>query len=227
MLLALDTSTERMGLALYDGHEILSEVVWRTGRHHTQALAPWVHKLLTAHGLTMRDVQAVAVATGPGSFTGLRVGIAFAKALALAAHVQVVGVFSLDIAAAAVPEVPGHMLLALLPMGRRRLAAGWYRWRRDHWHAEGPPFLVVPEALPQKITEPTLITGEFSSDVARVLERHPKVRLVPAALRVRRPAWLAHIAWERWQKGLVDDPVTLTPYYLGGSAPATVGFPGT
>ncbi len=214
MLLALDTSTERLGLALYDGVQVISEVYWKMGRHHTRTLAPWMHDMLQAAGVEMEQIRAVAVAVGPGSFTGLRAGMALAKAMALARRVHLVGVFSLDVAAAGVPQAEGRVLLALLPMGRGRYAAGWYRWRRTHWHAEGPPFLVSPKDLPEKILEPTLVTGEFDGQVVEALRGHPKAELVPPPLRVRRPAWLAHIAWERWQKGLVDDPVTLVPYYL-------------
>ncbi len=216
MLLALDTSTEHLGLALYDGQQVRSEVWWYAGRRHTQTLAPWIQRLLEANGLQARDLKAIAVATGPGSFTGLRAGMAVAKAMALALGFPLIGVFSLDVVVAGIPHLPQHMLLALLPMGRGRLAAGWYRWRRNHWHAEGPPFLVTPEELQSIITEPTLVAGEMPPSARTLLERHPRARLMPPPLNVRRAGWLAFLAWERLQKGLVDDPVTLTPYYLGG-----------
>ncbi len=221
MLLALDTSTERLGLALFDGHQVLTEVVWHAGRHHTRELAPWIHRILEANDLRPQDLEVVAVATGPGSFTGLRVGMSVAKAMALALRLHLVGVFSLDVTAAGTPHYPHRLLLAVLPMGRGRLAAGWYRWRRNHWHAEGTPFLATPEELLKRIAEPTLVSGEMSLDVRQILGQSPFVHLLPPPLDVRRPSWLAHLAWERWKKGLVDDPVTLTPYYLSQASEPT------
>ncbi len=214
MLLALDTSTEQLGLALFDGQRVWTEVMWHAGRHHTRELAPWIHRMLQANGLQPRDLGVVAVATGPGSFTGLRVGLSVGKALALALRIQMIGVFSLDVTAAGIPHYPHRMLLAVLPMGRGRLAAGWYRWRRDHWHAEGPPFLATPEDLLKQITEPVIVGGEMSAEARSVLSQSPFVHLASPVVSVRRPAWLAQLAWQRWKKGLVDDPVTLTPYYL-------------
>lgn len=213
MLLAIDTSTERLGLALFDGQQVWSEVVWQVGRHHTRSLAPWIHRLLKERGLEPRTLRAIGVARGPGSFTGLRAGMAVAKALALALHIPLVGVFSLDVAAASVPQ-QGFPLVAVLPMGRGRLAAGWYHWRGGQWHADGPPLLLTLQQLIEHLREPTLVAGEMDAETRQRLAQHPQIHLAPPVWCVRRPAWLAQIAWERWRKGQVDDPVTLTPYYL-------------
>ncbi len=214
MLLALDTSTERLGLALFDGHQVWSEVVWQVGRHHTRTLVPWMYRLLESQGVTPDQVRVIGVATGPGSFTGLRAGMAVAKALALALGVQLVGVFSLDVAAASVPPQSPLPLMAVLPMGRGRLAVGRYHYRGGQWHADGPPLLMTPQELVDALQEPTLVAGEMSTEIRQELAQSPLVRLAPPPWCVRRPAWLAQLAWERWQKGLVDDPVTLNPYYL-------------
>jgi hypothetical protein len=84
MLLAIDTSTAQIGLALYDGVQVPGELVWRSGLHHTQELAPALAELLRQVELEMDAVTALGVALGPGSFTSLRVGLAFAKGLVLA-----------------------------------------------------------------------------------------------------------------------------------------------
>ena len=79
MLLAIDTSTRMIGVALYDGVQILSETLWLSGQYHTVELAPTVDALVEQAGVPLADIQVVAVALGPGSFTGLRIGLAFAK----------------------------------------------------------------------------------------------------------------------------------------------------
>src|SRR5512134_776723 len=126
MLLALDTSTRTVGVAVYDGQQVLSEATWISGDHHTVDLAPAVLQALARAGLQVSDLQALAVATGPGSFTGLRVGLALAKGLALAHHLALVGVPTLDALALAQP-VLDMPLAAVLRAGRGRLAVAWFQ----------------------------------------------------------------------------------------------------
>jgi tRNA threonylcarbamoyladenosine biosynthesis protein TsaB len=75
MLLAVDTSTAQVGLAVYDGAQVAGEYAWRSSQRHTVELAPAVFELLARCGLTMDDIRALGVALGPGSFTSLRVGL--------------------------------------------------------------------------------------------------------------------------------------------------------
>ncbi|HSV85615.1 MAG TPA: tRNA (adenosine(37)-N6)-threonylcarbamoyltransferase complex dimerization subunit type 1 TsaB, partial [Levilinea sp.] len=84
MLLAVDTSTQWMGLALYDGSQVLGEATWKTNSHHTVELAPALDDLLRRTGVTPGDLRALGVATGPGAFTSLRIGLALVKGFSLA-----------------------------------------------------------------------------------------------------------------------------------------------
>ncbi len=85
MLLAVDTSTAQVGLAIYDGAQVLAEYAWRSNQHHTIELAPAIAELLKRSGLTMENMLALGVALGPGSFTSLRVGLSLVKGLAIRA----------------------------------------------------------------------------------------------------------------------------------------------
>lgn len=126
ILLAIDTSTRNVGLALFDGTQVLAEYTWNSADHHTVELAPAVQDLLTRVHVNFGSIRAIGVALGPGSFTGLRIGLAFAKGIALALKIPVIGIPSLDILAAAQP--PFHIpLAAVLRAGRGRLAVGWYQ----------------------------------------------------------------------------------------------------
>ena len=81
-LMAIDTSTSWGSLALYDGTTVLAEETWHLQRRHDDALFGAVERLLALTGLTVRDVDRVAVAIGPGSFTGVRIAIAAAQGIA-------------------------------------------------------------------------------------------------------------------------------------------------
>lgn len=224
MLLAIDTSTSQLGLALYDGARVIGETTWSGGGHHTQELAPAVAALLAHCGSTMKEVEVLAVAIGPGSFTSLRVGLAYAKGLALARAIPLVGIPTLDVVAASIPLPPaGKKLGAVLQAGRGRLALVWYLPGEDGWQAQGPAIVTTAAELEQKIRKPVIICGELSAEDRRLLgRRYKNITLPPPAECVRRPALLAEIAWERWQAGQVDAPAGLAPIYLhtAGGLPA-------
>jgi len=222
MLLALDTSTAQVGLALYDGTQVLSELFWHSRAHHTAELAPALAGLLARTGVKMDEVKALGVALGPGSFTSLRVGLALAKGLALARHLAMIGIPTLDILAVAQP-VRDLPLAAVLQAGRGRLAVGWYRAAENGWQAEGPAMLTTAEALAQSISAPTIVCGELSAEERQRLARKHKNIILPSPARcVRHPGFLAELAWVRWQEGKVDAAGSLAPIYLhvAGGVPA-------
>lgn len=214
MLLAVDTSTRSVGLALFNGSQVLSESVWQSQAHHTVELAPSVASLLASAGTRPADLRALAVATGPGSFTSLRIGLGLVKGMALALHIPIVGVPTLDALAAAQP-VQDLAMAAVLEAGRGRLAVGWYKVERGGWRSRGAPEVMTAEDLAERIQEPTVVCGELSGEQRQVINRKRKNTILASPARcLRRPGYLAELAWRRWQAGKVDDPVSLAPLYL-------------
>lgn len=218
MLLAVDTSTAQVGLAIYDGSQVIAEYAWRSSQRHTVELAPAISELLTRCGLTMDGVRALGVALGPGSFTSLRVGLALVKGLALARQLPLIGIPTLDILAAAQPssKLP---LAAVIQAGRGRLAFGWYKSSKNVWQAKGPARVVTLDALAAEIESPSILCGELTSEERQKLTKHANVHLASPAQAVRRPAVLAELAWRRWQSGHVDDEASLAPIYLHVAEP--------
>jgi tRNA threonylcarbamoyladenosine biosynthesis protein TsaB len=214
MLLAVDTSTNQMGLALYDGAQVIGEFFWHSRHYHTVELAPAVADLFARSALTVDAVQALGVALGPGSFTSLRVGLAFVKGLALARHLPILGLPTLDIVAAA-QEVRDLPLAAVLQAGRGRLALSWYEAGDTGWKARGPAQVTTADELAESIHKPTIVCGELTAeDRQRLARKRVNVILPSPAACVRRPAVLAELAWERWQTGGRDDAASLAPIYL-------------
>ena len=82
MLLAVDTSTQRVGIALYDGSQFLCEESWVSRQYHTVELANAVQTILSRAGISAANLKVLSVAVGPGSFTGLRIGMALVKGIA-------------------------------------------------------------------------------------------------------------------------------------------------
>ena len=218
MLLAVDTSTAQVGLAVYDGSLVICEYAWRSSQRHTIELAPAIFELLRRCGLTMDDVRALGVALGPGSFTSLRVGLSLVKGFALARSLPLIGIPTLDILAAAQPlsKLP---LLVAIQAGRGRLAAGWYKRSKGSWQAKAPARVVTVKALAEEVTSPATVCAELTAEERRILAENPEIQLASPAQSVRRPAVLAERAWRRWQAGDVDERATLAPIYLHVAEP--------
>ena len=214
MILAIDTSTQWMGLALFDGSQILYEKVWRTNRRHTVELVPSIQNIFIETGLEITSLKAIAVALGPGSFTSMRIGLAVAKGLSLSLHIPVIGIPSLNISACsqAVQDLP---LFCVLKVGRGRFAAQKYRPNGKTWEAAGEMLTLTPKELEERVTSPTIICGEIDAEDRRTLERRWRNALVASpAANVRRTAHLAEMAWVRLTANDVDDPVSLAPIYV-------------
>ncbi len=235
MLLAVDTSTPQIGLALYDGAQVLAEFLWTSKTRHTVELAPAVANMLTHTGIKIDQIRALGVAIGPGSFTSLRVGLSFIKGLAFALSLPTYGINTLDIVAAG--QMNSHLpLMCTLPAGRGRLAVRKYTSTADRlknaaehltdqigtsatWQAEGTMSIMTAEALAITIMEKTLVCGDLNAAERGILEKNEHIQLASPALCVRRPAILAELAYTRWQRETTDDISNLAPLYLHLSDP--------
>ena len=213
MLLAVDTSTAQVGLALYDGTQVHGEMTWSTRQHHTTELAPALSGLLNRSAVSMEMLSALAVAIGPGSFTSLRVGLSLVKGLALARRLPIIGIPTLDIIALAQP-VSKHPLVALLQAGRTRIAFSVYKSEKKMWQAEGGVRSGTVDELLSEIESPTIVAGELSAEDRKKFSKKKNVLRASPVHCLRRPSVLAELAWARWQNGEADDAAALAPIYL-------------
>ena len=126
LLLALDTSTRQASLALCSEEELLGEYTWHVGNNHSVELLTRIQRLFAECGKVMQDIDGLAVATGPGSFNGLRVALSTAKALAFGLKKPIVGISTLEIIAAQQRQWNGP-ICTLLEAGRAELYAACYR----------------------------------------------------------------------------------------------------
>ncbi|NJL94040.1 MAG: tRNA (adenosine(37)-N6)-threonylcarbamoyltransferase complex dimerization subunit type 1 TsaB [Anaerolineae bacterium] len=120
MLLAIDTATRYLSIALHDGQSLLAEHSFYSDQQHTVQLSPMISRLLAEGGFQPAELSVLALAQGPGSFSGLRVGFGVAKGLATALRIPLVGVPTLDILALATPRAKAT-LWAVAQAGRGRL----------------------------------------------------------------------------------------------------------
>ncbi|HCU79620.1 MAG: tRNA (adenosine(37)-N6)-threonylcarbamoyltransferase complex dimerization subunit type 1 TsaB [Chloroflexi bacterium] len=212
MLLGIDTATERASVALYDGLEIHSEHSWRSRNNHTVELASYVNRMMIAADVNAKSLRGIAVAIGPGSFTGLRIGLGFAKGLSIAYSIPLVGISTLDILAYMQPKVD-CVMLALITAGRKSIVSGRYIWHSGGWKTDGAPYITTWQDVVQETKSGSFyICGELGTvDRAEFAEN---VIIAPSPLNVRRAASMIAIASKRLDKGDFDEPNALSPFYL-------------
>jgi len=215
-VLAIDTATEFASVALY--HEatgVLAESSWRTSMNHTIELMPTVVRLLASQALLPPQLDAVAVALGPGSFTGLRIGLSAAKGLCLSLGIPIVGIPTLDIVAYAHygQNLP---ICAILQAGRGRICAAVYEAAAEGWRRTSNYDLVTVEDLSHRLTERTLFCGEIDAELRSSLTGKLGERAAMAlpASSLRRAGYLAELGWQRISSCGGDQVASLEPLYL-------------
>jgi tRNA threonylcarbamoyladenosine biosynthesis protein TsaB len=194
--LALDTSTEWASVALYDGRDVLAEETWHAQRRHGDELFPTIERILVRTRLTLASVDKVAVATGPGSFTGLRVAIAAAQGIARGAGAALIGVSTLDVLA--YPHAASKQRTCpLLPAGRDEFYAAFYQERNRKWLRRSPYIAATLSELCRQIGAHTLFVGEIDAEAEQTLRDllGPKALFASPASRMRRAGYLAELGW--------------------------------
>lgn len=217
MLLAIDTSTSYASLALADGERLVAELTWHAGMRHSTDLFARLSQLFETYGVAPeRDLTAIAVATGPGSFNGIRVALAAAKSLAFALGLPLYGVPTLDVIAWGASFAEGTVC-ALLEAGRGQVYAAAYDAPATDaatWAPRAGYEIVTPAELVTHVTQPVVFCGEWCEATHEALERAlgGQARFA-ATLTSGRAAWLAQLAHGR-AAGREDQPAALEPLYL-------------
>lgn len=232
MLIAIDTSTSQTGLACYDHSGLLGEWAWQSGRNHTAQVLPQLAMLLRHLGQSQHDLQAVAVALGPGSWSGLRVGMSLAKGLAWAGNLALVGVGTLDVLAYQHPRYrPLVRIYPMIRLGRGRFATAEFAAgeRGERWQRVSEDRNVTLAELGAHVQEQGAAAGQtgdqvlFCGDIVGDEEARAALRQTlkerasfPAPTEaMRRPGVLAYLAWQRFVAHDWDDLARLEPRYLG------------
>ncbi len=241
MLLAVDTATRTASIALFDGENVRAECTWLARENHTVELLAQVIKTLDLARLKKSDLTAVAVALGPGSFTGLRVGMSVAKGLAFAGKIPLLGIPTLDIVARAHSGRPGRFW-AVISAGRGRYSVAAYKGDDDVVSRTTDYALVDGQGLAElaavaaqdqetsaglQASEPAFC-GEIDLKLRELLLARfgTRARIASAAMNLRRAGYLAELAWTRHQRGESDDTAALAPMYAPHTSVEGIAKPG-
>jgi len=215
VLLALDTSTEWASVALFDGRDVLGEETWRAQRRHGDELFGAIERLLLSTRTALASVDRIAVATGPGSFTGLRVAIAAGQGIARGSGASLVGISTLDVLA--YPHAPSKLRTCpLLPAGRDQYYAAFYQERNRKWQRRSPFIVATLPELSRQIGTHTLFVGELDAEVETTLRDllGPNAIFASPASRMRRAGYLAELGWKELESTKQVKMAEIEPLYV-------------
>ena len=217
MILAINTSTLQFALALLaeDG-TLLTEYLMPGGKGHFGSLMPALDFMLNSSKSNIRDVKCISVATGPGSFTGLRVGLSLAKGLCHALCVPVVGISSLEAMASQIPyaDLP---VAPVLSSRRGEAFTAQFIWNDNgELIRSGDDTSLKFEDFPTLFQEPTLFVGNDYANQASTINRPlgPLAHFAPARFWNLKASSIGSLALKKFLLGDLDDPYLLNPVYL-------------
>jgi len=215
LTLAIECATKTIGLALLEEEDIRGELYLRSGRHHTEVLLSALEQLFILTGKTLKEVDLLACTVGPGSFTGLRIGVSTVKGLALAMSAPVVGVSTLETLAMNAVHSSG-LICPLIDAGNNQVYTGLFRIGSD-----GVPQAVTSEKLID-ITlflknldqEEIVFLGDGAVRHAKLIgETHRGIVCGRGQQKLLGSA-VGLIGLRRYHGGSVLDTLTFTPRYL-------------
>jgi tRNA threonylcarbamoyl adenosine modification protein YeaZ len=203
-MLAFDTATPAVTVGLHDGARVLAAKTAMGGRRHGELLASMIEQVLEAGGAERTDLEAVAVGTGPGPYTGLRAGLVTARVLASALRIPAVGVCTLDVIARAAARAAAGREFVVATDARRK-EVYWARYSSTGERIAGPAVSLPDDVAPAGTAAPCPVAGE-----GPVL--YPEMTACPIPPRYPDAVQLAEIAARRLaEPGLQAPP---EPLYL-------------
>lgn len=213
-ILAVETATLVGGIAIVDEMGLISEIRLNVSVEHSERLMPAIEHLLKESGLTINDIDAFAVSAGPGSFTGLRVGLATVKGLSFATQKPVIAVSTLEAMAWHFPYAR-YPVCPVLDARRRQVFTALYRWKDGDFIALREPSVVDREKFVEFIqemvsSEEVILTGNghvFYKDIDGFLIP-PADKLVPSVSNV------GLLGLRLAKLNRFSDPLSLIPIYL-------------
>jgi len=214
LILGIETATVLGGVALVstDG-ELLGEIALRNHESHAERLLPASEWLLATLGFSVRDCAAVAVSQGPGSFTGLRAGIAAAKGLAFSLGVPLFGVPTLEALAANAPPGEGRVC-AVINARRGEVFRAFFRRAPAGPQRLEPDSLVPLRSLADELSADCLVVGELPVSFSELLPPDHPVRFALPHLNHPRAAVIAALGRAARDASRVSQLTTLMPLYL-------------
>jgi tRNA threonylcarbamoyladenosine biosynthesis protein TsaB len=217
VILALETATLCGSVAIVSPDGCLAEFSLQSGETHSRRLLAGIDWLLKETGINWQAIDAIAASQGPGSFTGLRIGLATAKGLALAGAKKLIGIGTLDGLAAQFFGAGEILLCPVLDARKKEVYCGFYKCDTHGIpRIQGQYMVISPELLSEKIDEPAVLLGDGARVYRDLFTKRlgDLIKAAPSGLFFPRAASIGLLALEKWQQAEFLDPSGAEPIYI-------------
>lgn len=214
-ILALDTASGSGSVAIADGDDFLAEITATRRETHSRYLMRIIDRALQLAGLDLKEIEGFAVTRGPGSFTGLRIGVSTVKGLAWGMQKPVVGISSLE--ALAMQAAPtSRLICAMLDARNHEVYVGRYRFMGGRLTSEFDEQATSPAQAVSGINEPCLFIGDGALRYREWITGQFGERAIFALSfqHALRAAAILHLGRLNFLENRIEDTATLTPRYL-------------
>lgn len=217
-ILAIDTSSMVASAAVMDGQKLLAEYIVNHKRTHSEQLMPIIEKVLESSGTGIREIDAIAVASGPGSFTGLRIGAATAKGLAHARGIKIVGVPTLDGLAFNLPHCQG-IICPIMDARRNQVYTALYKWEAGGFYKLMPHCAIALSELLEELKrreERVVFLGDGVPVHRETIKEElgERAEFAPKNADRQRASSIAELALQALERGEGQDAEAFVPFYL-------------
>ncbi len=216
-ILAIDTATQVSSVAVASADKLAAELTMQAKLTHSETLMPHIEKVLAMAGVKKEKLEGIAVSIGPGSFTGLRIGLAAAKAMAYALNLPIVGVSTLKALAYHYP-VPGIRIVSLLDAQKGNAYRESYEWQDGKLQVVQPVEVLPLAEIIAECAEsgrPVVLLGDVAAKRVRgKMELPANVEVAPAHLIMPRAACVAMLGLEEFAAGHHDNVMNMEPVYI-------------
>jgi len=214
-ILGIETATEVLGVALTEDNELIAEIRSNIKRAHAEKIILTIDKVLNEIKIEPKDLDLIAVSIGPGSFTGLRIGLAAVKGLAFAANLSVVSVPTLDALALQAQLCPSQ-ICPLIKAQANEVYTALYSFKNGNLKRKSDYQLINLESLSELIKEKTLIINSGIKNFNDFITEELKeiIEIAPHEMSLASGFSVAQIGFEKFLKNDVENIDWLTPYYL-------------
>jgi tRNA threonylcarbamoyladenosine biosynthesis protein TsaB len=212
-ILAIETSGPAGNVCLAEDEDARHACHLGDGMIHGRELVPAIDRIMRQAGWDPEDIELIAVSTGPGSFTGLRVGLAVAKTLALVGRTDLVGVPTLDVLARNAPVHAAHVC-PVTDARRNEINSCLYRSYENGWQRLWDYRTHTAEYLCEQLPEGTCLLGDALAAYGTEFARRTDWVLCPEESWHAQALWVARLGLRLFREGRRDDPHELVPIYL-------------
>jgi tRNA threonylcarbamoyladenosine biosynthesis protein TsaB len=215
IILTIQTASPAGSVSVSKGDQLLAELNLEVRKTASEWLLPSIEDLIDKAGLSRDDLDVVAVVRGPGSFTGLRVGLATAKGLAMASGCPLVGVSSLQCLAMQAPFVQLPVCV-MMDARKQEVYTATYQWEHGYPHQVSEESVLKPDDILAELKGETLFIGNGATVYRTLIVKHlaERAHFVPGYLALPRAGAAAALALREWEAGNTFSAEELMPVYL-------------